>query len=81
MVFGESTRAGHLVDIRLEVPLSLRKKKRKRIYLVAISGQDHRSGKRAGKRGLWGNLRRLSGRLIVALIILSFLLAILFFIT
>lgn len=79
MVFGESTRAGHLVDIRLEMPLSLRRKKR--LYLVAISGQDHRGGKRAGKWGFWRYLRRLTGRLIVALIILLFLLAILFFLT
>jgi hypothetical protein len=76
MVFGESTRAGHMVDIRLEVPLTPRNKKR--LYMVALFGQDHRGGKRVGKRGFWRYLFRLVGRLIVALIILSFLLAILF---
>ena len=79
MVFGESTRAGHMVDIRLEVPLTPRRKKR--LYLVAISGQDHRGGKRVGKQGFWRSLRRLSGRAIVVLIILSFILAMLHFLT
>lgn len=79
MIFGESTGAGHAVDIRVEAPLPLGKKKR--LYMVVLSGTDHRGGKRIGKRGLFGFLVRSFKRLIVALIVLSFLLAILFLLT
>ncbi len=52
MIFGESTGAGHAVDIRLEAPLPLAKKKR--LYMVVLSGPDHRGGKRIDKLGFFG---------------------------
>jgi len=79
MVFGESTGAGHMVDLRLEAPLLLRKKMR--LYMVILSGLDSRGGKRVGKRGLFGLAIRTFKRLIVALVVLSVLLAILFLLT
>ncbi len=79
MIFGESTGAGHAVDIRLEAPMPLGK--RKRLYVVALSGLDHRGGNRIGERGIVGFLWRTIKRLIVALIIVSFLLAILYLLT
>ncbi len=79
MSFGESGGAAHPVDIRLGIPVPFGR--RKRLYLVLLSGPDHRGGKRTGKRGIGGFLFRMAKRLIVVLIVLSFLLAILFLLT
>ncbi len=79
MIFGESTGAGHAVDIRLEAPLPLAKKKR--LYMVVLSGPDHRGGKRIGKLGFFGFAIRVIKRLIVGLLVLSFLLAVLYLLT
>ena len=38
MVFGESTGAGHMVDLRFDAPSLLRKNKR--LYMVILSGLD-----------------------------------------
>jgi hypothetical protein len=79
MIFGEASSAGHAVDIRLEAPLPLHKKKR--LYMVLLAGPDHRGGRRIGERGILGFVLRIFKRLIVAAIVLSVLLAILFFLT
>lgn len=79
MVFGESTGAGHMVDLRLEAPSLVRKNRR--LYMVILSGMDSRGGKRVGKRGFIGFAIRTFKRLIVALVVLSVLLAILFLLT
>lgn len=52
MIFGEASSAGHLLDIRLEAPLPLGKKKR--LYMVFLSGPDHRGGRRIDDRGIFG---------------------------
>ncbi len=52
-----------------------------RLYMVILSGLDSRGGKRIGKRGLFGLAIRIFKRLIVALVVLSVLLAILFLLT
>jgi hypothetical protein len=79
MTFGESNAAGHAVDIRLGIPVPFGR--RKRLYLVILSGRDHRGGKRAGGRGIAGFLLGALKRLVVIAIVLSFLLAILFLLT
>jgi hypothetical protein len=79
MVFGESSRAGHMVDFRFDTPLLLRKKKR--FYMVILSGLDSRGGRGIAKRGFFGFFLRSFKRLIVASIVLSVLLAILFLLT
>jgi len=59
-VFGDATRAGHLVDIRLSIPIPFA---RRGVYLVLLAGRDRRRAERPHSSASRGRVGRLVSRL------------------
>lgn len=81
MVFGDTMRSGHAVDLRLVFPPFLT---RKRFYFVFVSGRDRRGGdrlRRRRRRRIVRALRRLVKLLAMCLIGILLVLAALFILT
>ena len=78
MVFGDTMRAGHSVDMRFLFPPFLT---RKRLYFVLVAGRDRRGDGRAGRAGRWlfRVFRRLVKILAIAAAVAALVLAALFF--
>ncbi|MFQ5784606.1 MAG: hypothetical protein ACE5H8_07250 [Alphaproteobacteria bacterium] len=67
-VFGDATHTGHLVDIRLSLPLP-----RRRTYLVLLMGRDRRQARRTVHRRRRGPLARLAQILVGGLFAIQLL--------